>query len=275
MSWQATEELQLRLGYSETLSRPDLREISPAPFVDPILDLRTVGNPDLQVTSIENIDGRIEYYFNEIDSISFAYFIKDLTNPIEKTVSAGASGTTIFLQNALGAEVEGWEIDFYRGLGFINEWDWLDSIRMGWLRNIGLENYYIAANYADISTSVDLDPDASNQTNINRALEGASPWVINAQLGYTSADDSLEWTLLFNSFGERISRAGSLGQPDIFEEPFAQLDFVASYTFKDRWSVKLELNNILDSEVEFTQGGLATQIYKPGMTIGLGLSFGL
>ena len=275
LTWQATEKLQLRLGYSETLSRPDLREISPAPFVDPILDLRTVGNPDLEVTSIENIDGRIEYYFNEIDSISFAYFYKDLTNPIEKTVSAGASGTTIFLANALGAEVEGWEIDLYRSLGFINDWDWLDSIRMGWLRNIGLENYYIAANYAEIDTSVSLDPNNTNQTNLNRALEGASPWVINAQIGYTSADDALEWTLLYNSFGERISRAGALGQPDIFEEPFAQLDFVASYTFRDRWSVQLELQNILDSEVEFTQGGFTTQIYKPGVTVGFGLQFGL
>jgi len=275
ITWQTTEDIQLRFGYSETLSRPDLREISPAPFVDPILDLRTVGNPDLLVTSIENVDARIEYYFNETDSISFAYFTKDLTNPIEKTVSAGASGTTIFLRNALGADVEGWEIDFYRGLGFVNEWDWLDSIHMGWVRSIGLENFYLAANYADISTSVDLDPDAGNQTNLNRALEGASPWVINAQLGYTSANDGLEWTLLYNSFGERISRAGALGQPDIFEEPFAQMDFVARYKFKDYWSVKLELENILDSEVEFTQGGLPTRTFKPGVTIGLGLQFAL
>ncbi|MEM1080552.1 MAG: TonB-dependent receptor [Pseudomonadota bacterium] len=275
ITWQTSEDIQLRFGYSETLSRPDLREISPAPFVDPILDLRTVGNPDLLVTSIENYDARIEYYFNETDSISLAYFVKDLTNPIEKTVSAGASGTTIFLQNALGADVEGWEIDLYRGLGFVNEWGWLDSIRMGWIRRMGLEHFYLAANYADIETSVELDPDSGNQTNLNRALEGASPWVINAQIGYSSPNDAVEWTLLFNSFGERISRAGALGQPDIFEEPFDQLDFVARYNFKDYWSVKLELENILDSKIEFTQGGLPTRTFKPGVTIGLGLQFSL
>jgi len=267
------DNAQLRLGYAETLSRPDLREISPAPFTDPVLDLRSVGNPDLQTTSLENLDARIEYYFNEVDSISFAWFYKELTNPIEKVVSAGASGTTIFLENALGAEVEGWEIDVYRSMGFINDWSWLDGIGMGWLRNAGLENYFVAANYADITTRVDLDPAASNQTNANRALEGASPWVVNAQIGYTHPDNMFEWTLLFNSFGARISRAGALGQPDIFEEPFAKLDFTAKYRFRDAWSIKLELENLLDSDVEFTQGEETTRLFKPGIKIGLGIEF--
>ncbi|MEX0916261.1 MAG: TonB-dependent receptor, partial [Wenzhouxiangellaceae bacterium] len=146
LTWKFIENAQVRLGFSETLSRPDFREISPAPFVDPILDLRTVGNRDLRVTSIENYDGRIEYYFNEVDSISFAYFYKDMIDPIERVVSGGGSGTTIFLQNALGAQVEGWEIDFYRGLGFVNDWNWLEHMRLGWVRGLGLENYYVAMN---------------------------------------------------------------------------------------------------------------------------------
>lgn len=275
MTLRFLDNAQLRLGYAETLSRPDLREISPAPFTDPVLDLRSVGNPDLKTTSIENLDGRIEYYFNEVDSISFAYFYKELTDPIEKVVSAGASGTTIFLANALGATVEGWEVDLYRSLGFVNDWNWLDGIGMGWLRRAGLENYFVAANYADISTAVELDPDASNQTNANRALEGASPWVVNAQIGYTHPNETFEWTVLFNSFGARISRAGALGQPDIFEQPFAKLDFTARYRFRDAWSIKLELENLLDSEVEFTQGEQTTRLFKPGVKIGLGIEFRL
>ncbi|MDT8448713.1 MAG: hypothetical protein RQ847_00940, partial [Wenzhouxiangellaceae bacterium] len=72
-----------------------------------------------------------------------------------------------------------------------------------------------------------------------------------------------------------ISRAGTQGQPDIFEEPFEQFDFVARYRFLDHWSVKLELENLLDSEVEFTQGGKTTRIFKPGMKIGLSIEFRL
>ena len=275
LTWRFLGNAQLRLGYAETLSRPDFREISPAPFVDPVLDLRTVGNPNLRVSSIVNYDARIEYYFTEIDSISFAYFYKDLTDPIERVVSSGGSGTTIFLENALGAEVEGWEIDVYRGLGFINDWDWLDRIRMGWLRRSGLANFYFAANYSDISTDVSIDPNASNQTNPDRALEGASPWVVNLQLGYNSPSERWEWTLLYNSFGERISRAGALGQPDIFEEPFEQLDLTAKYRHGDHWTFKLGVDNILDSKVRFTQGPETTRVFKPGISFSLGVDFRL
>ena len=275
LTWRFIEKAQLRLGFAETLSRPDFREISPAPFVDPLIDLRTVGNTDLRVTSIENYDGRIEYYFNEVDSMSFAYFYKDLTDPIERVVSGGGSGLTIFMENALSAQVEGWEIDFYRGLGFVNDWNWLDRIRMGWVREVGLENFYVAANYADITADVSIDPNASNQTNADRTLEGASPWVVNAQIGYTSPDERFESTLLFNSFGERISRAGALGQPDIFEQPFEQLDFTAKYRFRDRWTLKFGLENLLDSSIKFTQGSETTRTYKPGIKIGLGIDFRL
>ncbi|MFN2334443.1 MAG: TonB-dependent receptor domain-containing protein [Wenzhouxiangellaceae bacterium] len=275
LTWQFIRNAQLRLGFSETLSRPDFREISPSPFIDPLIDLRTVGNPDLQVAEITNLDARIEYYFNEIDSISFAYFYKELTNPIERIVSSGGSGTIITLQNALGAEIEGWEIDLYRNLGFVNQWTFLDRMRMGWLRRAGLENFFVAANYADISTSVNLDPDISNQTNANRALQGASPWVINTQLGYNSPDEQLEMTLLFNNFGERISQAGTQGSPDIFEQPSARLDFVFKYRLKKHWSFKFELENILDSEIEFTQGPETTRVFKPGLKVGLGLEFKL
>lgn len=275
LTWRLLTDLQLRFGYSETLSRPDLREISPSPFQDPILDLRTVGNPDLITASLVNLDGRIEYYFNETDSVSFAYFYKDIDDPIEKTVNAGGSGTVLFLQNAEAAEVQGWEIDVYRTLGFLTEQAWLDRLGMGWFRSFGWEDFYIAANYAKISTSVDLGETPGNVTNTQRTLEGASPWVVNAQLGYTSPGERYEWTVLFNSFGERISRAGAATQPDIFEQPFAKLDFTAKYRLGDRWTLKFELENLLNSKVEFTQGDKTTRIFRPGREIGLGIEFGL
>jgi len=188
-------------------------------------------------------------------------------------VTSGGSGLTVTIQNALAADVEGWEAEFYRKLGFVNSWGWLDRISMGWLRNIGLENFYVSANYADIKTSISIDPETSNATNDNRTLQGASPWTVNAQIGYTSPGEAFEFTALFNSFGERIIQAGTQGQPDIFEEPFESLDFVGRYRFRDHWTLKLELNNLLDSPVEWTQGEEVTRRYKDGRGISLGLDF--
>jgi len=48
---------------------------------------------------------------------------------------------------------------------------------------------------------------------------------------------------------------------------------VARYRFRDNWTLKLELNNLLDSEVEWTQGGETTRRFSPGIEIGVGLQF--
>ena len=41
------EDFQLRLGFSETVARPDLREISDATYIDPLTEARIQGNPEL------------------------------------------------------------------------------------------------------------------------------------------------------------------------------------------------------------------------------------
>ena len=43
LTWLHSADDQFRFGYSETLSRPDFRELSLAPFTDPILDTETIG----------------------------------------------------------------------------------------------------------------------------------------------------------------------------------------------------------------------------------------
>jgi outer membrane receptor protein involved in Fe transport len=275
ITWKYSDSAQLRAAYAETLSRPDFRELSPAPFLDPVLDLITVGNPDLKVTAIKNYDLRWEHYFNETDSISLAYFYKDFTNPIEKTFSSGGSARIITLRNALGADVRGWEFDIYRSLGGIDRAEWLDRPGLRWIKALNWDQYYIAFNYADIESTVELDPTQTTQTNVSRPLEGQSPYVVNLQMGYSSEGGNHEWTLLFNQFGERIVQAGVLRQPDIYEQPFPQLDFVYKYKFADNWTFSAKLKNLLNPEVEYTQGNEVTRRYEKGrdISLGLGLSF--
>lgn len=63
LTWAYSEAAQIRVGYSTTLSRPDFRELSTAPWIDPLLDIRVTGNPDLEQAEIESIDVRWEYCF--------------------------------------------------------------------------------------------------------------------------------------------------------------------------------------------------------------------
>ena len=249
-TWEYNDSSQIRLAYAETLSRPDLRELSPAPFRDPILDLIVIGNPNLVATDIEHIDLRWEKYFSPSESISIALFQKEFTNPIERVINAGAAETGTFA-NALAATNRGVEFDFYKGLGF------------AWER---LESFYLAGNFTYIESDITLDPIAAgNLTSQTRPLQGQSDIIANLQLGYDDPDGVIKATFLVNHTGERISDVGVQGIPDQIEQPFTQVDFVYSQKFFDEnLSIKFKLKNLLDDDVQFQQGGEIARTYTRG-----------
>ncbi len=257
LTFKQSEKSQYRFGYSETLSRPDFRELSEAPFNDPQLDIETIGNPNLQVASITNYDFRWEYYFSDAESLSVAAFLKDFVDPIEK-IQVPGTGELQSLANAAKATNFGVEFDIYKQLGWITP---------------KLQDAYVSANYAWIESEIDLGGSNDIQTNEIRPLQGQSPYVLNFQLGWLDPKDRFEASLSFNRFGERISQVGVFGAPDIYEQPFNQLDAVFKYSWKNSWSLRARLKNLLDSEVLFTQGGLSTREFKRGRELSLTLEY--
>lgn len=269
LTWAYSENAQFRLAYSTTLSRPDIREQSRANYVDPLLDVRVEGNPDLQQAKIENLDLRWEYYFNSVESFSAALFSKDFTNPIE-LVSVPASGNLLQIRNADSATNVGIEFDVYKSLGEIGGFDfWPD-----FMRELPWSELYVGANYAFIDSEIDLGDNQGIQTNAKRPLQGQSKYVANASLSWQPADGLTEATLLYNVFGERISRVGVSGLPDVVEEPFHQLDFTLSRTLPwQNWKMKLRLRNLLDPEVRFSQGDEPTRTYTKGREAALSVEW--
>ncbi|MDT8319287.1 MAG: TonB-dependent receptor [Xanthomonadales bacterium] len=267
ITWAYSDKAQLRAAYAESVNRPDFREMAPAPYLDPLLDIVTVGNPELKTAELKNYDLRWEYYFSPSEGFSLAGFYKEFSNPIEKTFSSGGSARIINLQNALAAELIGVEVDYAQSLGWIGSQSWLGwlaDFEWGFLGPVDWAHYRFAFNYAWIDSTVEIDTSLTTQTNSDRPLQGQSPWVINLQLGYYNPDSPTEWNLLYNEFGARISQAGVLGAPEIYEQPFPQLDFVFKRRFAEDWRFVLKLKNLLDPEVEFVQGQETTRAFKLG-----------
>ncbi|MCX8048089.1 MAG: TonB-dependent receptor [Methylohalobius sp.] len=249
-----SEAQQLRLSWSKTLSRPDFRELSPAPFTDPETDRETVGNPKLQQAEFHNYDARWEYYFSPKENLSLGFFWKDLTNPIEKVLLPGPAGL-LQLQNAGSATLYGVELDFRKELDFLHTW---------------LAGFYLAGNYTWSQTEITLLPEnLQTLTNPKRPLQGHSKHIVNVQLGYDNEDLGTQATLLYNTFSQRISQVGSLGAPDIYEDPFHQLDFVVQQKLTDHFSIQLRLQNLIDGKVRFTQGGEKARAFRRGRDIAI------
>ena len=245
---------QFRLGYGETINRPDFKEVSPSQYKDPILDQVVIGNPNLDPGFIKHYDLRWDYYFNPGEFISLGAFYKKFDSPIEFVILAAAGDQLVTFANAESADNFGLEFELYKTLDFMGDlWGWGKT----W------EKIHVNTNYAWIDSQITLSEDSSTiQTSDQRPLQGQSPYVLNFQVGYDDPDREINAALLYNVFGQRIVEVGVQGAPDIKEQPRPSLDFVYSQGFGS-WKLKAKIKNLLDPEIKITQGGEPWRVTQP------------
>ena len=253
---------QFRLGYSQTVSRPDFRELSPAAFTNPINGRDIIGNPNLKITELKNFDLRWEWYFGFSDYVSAGLFYKEFTNPIEASIvgSTQRAGTYI---NAQGADNAGAEFEVYKRLDFLGD---------GFLNGIG-EDFYIQANASVIDSEVSIaEKDLGVLTSSSRPLQGQSDYLFNFQVGYEPISGTTA-TLLYHYYGERIYEVGIETAPDLVEQPFGELNFVFIRDLSDDLSMTLKARNLTDQRNEITQAGYVNFGYNRGREFSFQLDY--
>ncbi|HQR39349.1 MAG TPA: TonB-dependent receptor [Blastocatellia bacterium] len=256
-----TQTMNIRGGYSRTVSRPQFRELSPFEFTDVTGGRSVVGNPDLVRTLITNYDLRYEWYpaTNEVFAVS--YFYKHFDDPIETVIEPGAVSRSSF-RNAESAKDQGIEFELRKGLGFI--WDRLDNLSVNF-------------NYTYVKSSVQLGAqDLVINTTTNRPLVGQSQNVVNAILVYEIPKWLFDARAFFNYQGERITDVGSLGLPDIYEKGWPSFDMRFSKKLggeRKPWAIDFELQNILNRQHDQRQGGLPYRVYRSGRDFTVGVSY--
>ncbi len=255
-TWSVSERQQLRAGYSQTISRPDFRELSPAPFTDQNTNRETIGNPNLKQTSITNYDLRWEYYLSPNENVLAGFFWKDLKLPVEVVNVPGNAGLLTF-QNADDARVYGFEVEGLKNLEFIHT---------------QLRNFTVGANYTWSDSLVNLNEKSLEvQTNASRPLQGHSRHIINFQLGYDNREWGTQATLLYNVASQRVESVGVLGAPDRFEQPFHMLDFVVGQNVNKWLSLRLNMRNLLDDDFLVKQGDEVVRQFRRGREFSLGI----
>ena len=252
--WWA-EIFQLRFGWSETVVRPDLRELTDASYIDARTGYLTDGNPDVRPADFVNIDIRAEWFFSNDDTFSITLYRKDITNPIEFYESA-ASDTNRAREiiNAESGQITGLELDGLKSLAFLGE---------------SFEPFFVQGNLTIQDTEITAGVQADAPTNNVRQLSGASNYVANLMMGFDSMNGQHSTTLVYNVFGERLYLAGRNGAPDGFELPFHSLDLTYSWYPTELITINGKLQNLLNERVIIERDGVNTFEEKPGMTAAL------
>lgn len=252
LTWLFRDDMQVRGAFSQTINRPDLREISPAPYLDPEDRDVFIGNPDLQIAQINNYDLRWEWYHGGLNSVSLALFYKQFTDPIEETLLLRGNSVLRTYTNAESADLYGVEVQAQQSLEPLHDW---------------ARDFSLKVNGAVISSNVEVNPDAINQTNDSRRLQGQSDWVVNSILTYDDLLRDLQSTLALNWYGDRIADVGVNGFDDAVEESGPRLDFITRYGF-EFWgmpmAVRFRADNLLDPDYTRTRAGITEREYHLG-----------
>ena len=251
-----TPQHTLRLSASQTLSRPEYRELSPVPYFEQVGLLTTFGNPNLKRALIQNYDARWEWYPNPGETISLGAFAKRFEDPIEKIIILQAGAPALSYVNATSANNVGAEFEIRKNLGVLGQ---------------GLLPFSFFSNVTVMRSRI--KPGSEVLTNANRPMVGQSGYIANVGLNYLHASGKFNITALYNVAGRRIAEAGATGLPDTYEEARNVVDVTAQATLLGDLSVKFDLKNLLDTPYKFTQGSVTRQRYLAGRVFAVGFSW--
>jgi hypothetical protein len=234
VTWNFYEDMQLRVGASKTIGRPQFRELAPQQYLDTDSDRLFVGNPFLVDTEILNFDARYEWYFDRGEFVTAGLFYKQLDKPIEAIVNeAGATVQQTYI-NAPEATIYGAELEVKKYFDVPIDAEWWGEKRLFVNANYTYTDSEVKVKAGDVvfplagagapRPAIDLVRDGS-------PMQGQSEHLANVQLGVEDGTARTQLTLLATYVGERISARGRPGQPDFIQDPGVVVDLVLRQGF--------------------------------------------
>lgn len=260
--YQFDQKNSLRLSFSRTVTRPSFIEMAPFLYQESYGSAQIRGNADLQNGYNYNLDLRYEFFGEGGDMFSATAYYKHLEDPIEQIQQLSGGATIHSFQNASNGMAAGVEVEFRKEL--------VRDLRLG-------------ANASFMYTDVKL-PEGGAYTNTQRALQGASPYLVNADLTYSPTfgeTKQLSAALVYNLQGPRIQSVGISGLGDVKQQPVHTLNFVGSFKFSEKVAVKLQVNDLLNQPVVFKQEVPSTgekvevERFKRGSNFEIGITYTL
>jgi outer membrane receptor protein involved in Fe transport len=221
------------------VNRPEFRELASFGFYEYISGLYISGDSTLTRAKINNYDFRYEIFPGKAQLLSFSVFYKKFTNPIEFIISPFYPNEATYT-NRPSSTLFGIEAEF-RVL--------LSTLFDNKNENSLLNKFTLSGNGAYMKSKVPLGK-AADGTEFSRPLQGQSPYIINASLGYNDDKIGLSGTLSVNRIGERLVLGGSIVAPDVYDIERTVIDFQLAKSFLDnKVEVKFNIRDLLAKNI--------------------------
>lgn len=275
--YEVNQKSNVRLSYSRTTARPSFRELSVVQIPDLLTGIIFLGNINLQPSYINNFDLRYEFFGEKAQMFAVSGFYKRFRDPIEIVAFSDVAPNQFTPRNSNEATVVGIEFEGRKNFRFISE---------------ALSDLSLNVNVSLIQSEIEMAKGPGQEfesrqqfardgqvIDDTRELQGQSPFLVNIGLNYNNTNLGLETGMFYNVQGKTLEVVGFGRNPDVFTQPFNNLNFNFSKTFgqDQRSKLSLKIDNILDDDraSQYESFGGARENFSfraPGTTFSIGYS---
>lgn len=268
------EKIKLRASYSETVARQTFKELSPVMQMEYLGADIFVGNPQLQMSALENYDLRFDYEPYAGGLFSVSWFHKDVKAPIEYVQRFQASLFYTTAVNYPEGTLDGYEFEVRQDIGRL--WE-------------SLQGFSIGANATIINSEVTLPADeAADFQSIgvpirSRDMLNAPHHLYNFNLTYEYEPYGTRVGLFYTVRGDTLVEGGvALSNsyvPDVYEEAYGTLNFGLTQPIGENCKIAFQAKNLTNPQIRrvyrsdyITDEAVKTS-YKKGIDLSVSMSY--
>jgi hypothetical protein len=266
-TWIMNDVTNFRLAYSQSVNRPEFRELSSFYFYDYNVFEGTFGNPLLVRALSRNYDVRFELFPDLGDVLAVSYFYKGITNAIEVKILPSTNPERTWFNSPQGRNF-GWEFELRKNLGFLGSY---------------FRNFSVGGNYSSITSEIEYEQGykvdsagvyVDRFSTETRDMQGQSPWTINVYLAFTEPTLGTSVSLLYNEYGERLDAVGDKREFDILEQPRGIVDIAVTQPIMTGFELKFAARDVTAKRKEYyTREGQLYRTTFQGRSYSLQASF--
>jgi len=244
LKYDATENMILRLAWTNTLARPNYYDLVPYRDQRDEDEELFLGNPELDPTLSMNFDVMAENYFQSIGLLSAGAFYKDIQDFIFISRQRDFNDDLVTNydlfqpRNGANATLYGFEVAIQRQLDFLP----------GIWKGLG-----IYANYTFTeSDATGISNEDGELRDDRTALPGTTPHMFNASLSFET--EKLVLRASINYADAYVDELGDDPFTDRYYDQQLFIDINGSYAFTPQWRFFVEVNNLTNQPLRFYQG---------------------
>ncbi|HEY2444946.1 MAG TPA: TonB-dependent receptor [Rhizomicrobium sp.] len=242
LKYRVTDEFQVRLAYSTSIARPGFNQITAARSIDVPNLVVSEGNPSVKATTANNFDLTAEYYLPDGGIASAGLFYKAFDNYIVPTIAhvPGSDFPPYFSPNQIveldsfanigAATAEGVEAQYVQQFKFLPD---------------PFDGFGFDGNVTYVSSRGQI------RLGEFHTLPQTSPFNYNAALFYEKGPYELRLAASYVS--TNLWAVGGDPGTDLYSQSRLRADFGGSYAITDNIAYYVDVKNITNTKLEFTQ----------------------